>query len=262
MLFIDDRVGSREFASAFKPFGIEVTVQRLESADFLFIGKGPDGTERSVAIERKELHDLLASMRDGRLAGYQLINLLGTYDRVILLVEGRYRPNPEDGMLEELVRGSSWHPVRGKFMYREMSAYLTTLKEICDITVERSYDKRETVYLIATWYKWYQKIWEDHSAHRSLYNRPIRDKNKAVPIAEASLIRKIANQVDAISSVKSAHIEQHFNSVYDMVTADEAEWMKIKWKSATGRNCSIGPKTAADIVAALRNKQIVKGAAK
>lgn len=245
MLYIDSRVGSAEFAGSFSNFGIPTCLENLPFGDFSFIGNGPAGEGTiSVGIERKTLSDILTCMRDGRFSGHQLPGLLDNFHRVILLVEGRYRPNPEDGILEES-RNNQWFPVRGRFMYRELSAFLVTMEEMCNVRVVRTWDKKETVFQIVTWYKWYQKKWEDHTGHLILHKRTIgqTDGVPGVKLIPASLVRKVASCIDSISDVKSARVEEKFQSVFDMVNADISVWMQLK---------GIGKKTATDIFNKLR----------
>lgn len=252
LLYVDSRTGSKEFINAFTPWSIPVELIELEFADFMFVGNGPDG-DRTIGIERKELHDMLTSMRDGRFSGHQLGGLLETYHRVVLIVEGVWRSG-RDGILEEL-HGRQWVPVRGQFMYRELTAFLSTMTEICGVRVERTQDKYETAVCIATIYKWYtEKKWSEHSGHKIMHNRAlVANRNgRAIRIMKPSLLRRVVSQLDSVAGTKSAliagdeeeQIAGQFDSVYEMALAEPCDWRNIR---------GIGRKTSQDIVRALRN---------
>lgn len=257
MLYIDDRAGSkiigsgRDSADVSKEmvkFKVPCEVTRLEYGDYLFVGNGPNG-DCTVALERKRLSDLLACIRDGRLSGHQLPGLLDNYHRVVLIVEGIYRPGA-DGLLEEL-RGSKWVPAPGRFMYREMQAYLTTLREICGIQIERVNSWRETIYTLATWYTWYQKPWADHKGHKMLHAPGLHDKEfgRSISLVQPTLLRKVASQLPGISDVRSKAIEKHFKTVFAMVNAGVTDWTAID---------GIGKKIANDTIAAIHGDTLTK----
>ncbi len=250
-LWIDSRTGSKDLLDCFKPFDIPTEITVLPAADVYFTGYGPDNKETSVGIEVKRLSDILTCIRDGRFSGHQLPGLLDTYDRSVLMIEGVWRPG-SDGILEEFVSGK-WTAARGKFMYRELTAFLLTIAQICGLYIERTSNRHETVMQIATYYLWYQKKWSEHSGHKIMHNRNMTaDRNgRQVRLVKPSLLRRVVNQIDHIAGERSAAIAGdgeevigYFNSVYDMVLAEPSDWRNIK---------GIGRKGSQDIVRALRN---------
>ena len=110
MIQIDERTGSAELQSLFPP-GVPTIVGRLEFGDFAFLGNGPEDEPVSIGVERKGIRDLLNSMVTGRLVGHQLIGLVNNYHYVYIVVEGLWRFNPTDGMMEEHSNGG-WVPIQ------------------------------------------------------------------------------------------------------------------------------------------------------
>ncbi len=248
MLIIDPRVGSIDLLPHIRKFGVPCDVQQLDFGDFVFAGPGPGGGTRTYAFERKRLGDMIQSMRDGRLSGHQLIGLLDTYHSVSVIVEGVYRPG-SDGILEEL-RGRDWQPAaQGKVMYRELDAFLTTLNQLCGVSVLRSTNAHETAVMLCTRYIWAQKPWEAHVSHLAIHDDTpqwVRVKQGLVrtgmKLERPSLLRKLANQLDGIGWGRSEAVAKHFSSAREMVLAEAREWQKID---------GVGKGIAAKVVAQL-----------
>lgn len=232
-LLIDPRVGSVDLLPHIRKFGVPCATEPLDYGDFVFSGPGPDGSLRTYAFERKRLGDMIQSMRDGRLSGHQLIGLLDTYHSVSVIVEGIYRPGP-DGLLEEL-RGRDWQPTKGRVMYREIDAFLTTLNQLCGVSVLRSTSAYETAVMLCTRYIWAQKPWESHRGHLAIHdNLPAWQRvqqgllRSNVKLERTPLLRKLANQLDGIGWERSGAVAKHFGSAKEMVLADAKEWQKIE----------------------------------
>ena len=79
-IFVDFR--EREMAKLLESLGIEVTVKNLEVGDYVISDK--------VAIERKTAQDFVASIIDPQRNLFrQMADLARTYDRPVLILEGR-----------------------------------------------------------------------------------------------------------------------------------------------------------------------------
>lgn len=102
MILIDDRAGSRDLVR-YQPLNDKslAKLTRLDSADVMFDGKGPDGPVL-VGVELKSIDDLLSSMETNRLQATQIPAMLEEYDWSYLLWYGIDRPNPKTGRLETL----------------------------------------------------------------------------------------------------------------------------------------------------------------
>lgn len=110
MILIDSSVGSRELVN-YPPLNnpqlaclanlssaSTSSTGSKSSADFSFVGNGPNGKE-VIGGEFKLLPDLLSSIHSGKLQDTQLPELRHEYDRCYLLYCGEYRCS-EDGYLE------------------------------------------------------------------------------------------------------------------------------------------------------------------
>lgn len=240
MIQVDDRQGSAELAPMFPP-GVPVVVSRLEYGDFAFIGRGPEDEPVSVGVERKGMKDLLNSMVTGRLSGHQLVGLVNTYHYVYIVVEGMWRFNPNDGMLEERA-GINWVPIQlgsRRFMAKEVLGFLHTLMVKTGVMVFYTNSRKETAQVVSVLYGWWaNKSWDEHTAHLGLVKRHQSGDN-AVELVKAPLLRRVAAELKGVGWKKSREVAKHFSSVADMVHAVEREWRQIP---------GIGRKMAKDIV--------------
>lgn len=235
MILLDDRVGSIELLPLFRPFGIDVETTRLDSADAAFMGYGAQG-DCMIGIERKRITDLIQSMREKRLSGFQLPKLLADYEHVFLLIEDMFRP----GLNGELQtwQGNSFRALYtggsksgGKpMMYAEVDNYLNTLALQTGVQVRRAATPQETVAQIVNLYKWFQKKWSDHHSHTQVYapvptpkkaqfrHRELTDKQK--------LCRDFAAQIPGIDT-KCEAVMDKFGTTRRMFEASEFEWKQI-----------------------------------
>lgn len=229
MILVDDRVGSREVFPYLKPYGIQAELTRLDYGDFAFEGNGAKG-RCLVGIERKRVGDLIESIRSKRLSGHQLGGLVQAYDYAYLVVEGMFRPGKK-GDLEEW-RGSGWrsHGV----LYREVNSYLCTVEILAGVVVRRSISPVETAVILADLYRWWQKDFSHHKSHDQIY-APVPEGRKAqfLPVEErvrrrcgeaGVLTMKMAAQLPGVER-KAEQIALHFRTPYNMVTADEQQWL-------------------------------------
>lgn len=232
MIYVDDRVGSKEIIPYFKPWGVDVESTQLNSADFCFVGYGEDG-DSMVGIERKRVSDLIQSMREGRLSGHQLPKLLDDYQYVYLLVEGVYRPGPTGAL--EVLKGRDWRAYgsgqgRKPIMYAEVDNYLNSLSLRTPVMVKRSNDERETAAIVVNLWKHFQKEWDKHHSHQGVY-APVPEPKKVGWKRESwSLkqeeVRAVASQIPGIDR-KCDAVARKFHTVGEMVSAREGKWLEI-----------------------------------
>lgn len=226
MILLDDRIGSKELLPLFRPFGVDVELSRLDSADMAFAGNGPKG-DCMVGIERKRISDLCQSMRDRRLSGHQLPKLLADYEYVFLIVEGMWRPG-RTGVLETY-RGRGFSPVSG-MMYAEVDSYLTGLSLRAGIEVKRSASPEETVAQTINLFRNFDKNWSAHTAHNQVY-APIPTPRKAAYrhrslTPKQKLVRDFAAQIPGIDR-KCESVMDKFPTVRRMFEASKLEWEQI-----------------------------------
>jgi len=240
-ILIDDRSGSAELYHIF-PSGVPIELRRMEFGDFAFLGNGGDGPT-FIGIERKAVRDLLNSITTGRLSGHQLVGLLDTYSWVYLIVEGMWRFNPTNGLLEDR-RGNSWCPISlgsRRFMAREMLGYLNTLAVRAGVIVLYSKDKMETVHIIVSIYRWWQKEWKDHSSHLARNKIPIK-----VSLVRPSMVRRMAAELPGVGWGKSAAVAERFPNMVELAGATIKEWSSIP---------GIGKKLSQKIVKSLKGEE-------
>ena len=220
MLLLDPRDGSRDYLEPLTSLGAQVICDQIDFGDVAFWGSG-----RAIGIELKKFDDMLQCITTGRFAGHQLPGLAETYDEAYLIVEGLWRPNPTDGVLEQF-RGGQWHPAgRGvrRWMYRDFLAYLTTMEVKGGVRVQRTVNQNETARAILALYDWWQRF-DEHRSHIAL-NRAGRD---AAIFVRPTLARRVACELDGVGLEKSSDVVAAFPTVRSMVNATEKDWKKVK----------------------------------
>jgi len=201
--------------------------------------------EKLVACERKKIGDLADCINSGRFL-FQMQNCKSAgADYLILLLEGRYRRNPEDGLLEVPVwgfnprtnhRAEVWEPVKPTMMFSRFCAYLFELSYLAGIFVFHSENVRGTADIIQCLYSWFQR--PDHSSLETIFKHP----TPSVQLVRPNIVRRIAVELKGVGWDRSADVADHFHSIADMVKATEKEWKSIP---------GIGKKLARSIVAEL-----------
>lgn len=230
MILLDDRIGSIELLSLFKPYGVDVEPTRLESADAAFAGHGKDG-DCMVGIERKRITDLIQSMRDRRLSGSQLPKLLADYSYVFLIVEGMWQPGA--GGEVQTWQGNGFKPLwaaNKPILYAEVDNYLNSMSLRGGIEVKRAGTPKETVAQIINLFRSFDKPWAAHTAHNQIY-APISTPRKAAfrprDLTETQkLVRDMAAQIPGIDRKCEAIMDQ-FPTPRRMFEASPLEWKQI-----------------------------------
>jgi ERCC4-type nuclease len=227
MIYIDDRVGSGELLPTFQSHRTSPPCQlsRLIAGDMCFSGNGITGT-CMVGVERKRLKDMLNSIRSGRFSGEQLPKLVDQYEYSYLIVEGIWRCNWDNGVLEELW-GNGWMPVRlsktgNAFVALELQSFLNTITTHTGVYVLYSSSERDTVDQVVGLERYYSKPWDKHHGHLALHTPP-----QHVLLGKAGTVRRVAAALDGVGWEKSSTVAEYFKSVMAMVDADVKEWMKL-----------------------------------
>lgn len=237
MIYIDNRIGSKELQPYF-PKKL-TTLTTLEYGDVMFLGVDEhDNPTISVGIERKRINDLITSMTSGRLSGYQIPGMRNCYTVVYLIVEGLWRPNPRDGLLE-FSRAKSWTPLTlgaRTFMAREIYNYLNSLQILCGVCISRTGSIRETSQLILSLYKWWtDKSIDAHKSHIQTYSPYVDLSTKRPP-----LMQRIVAELPGIGLKRSKRVSEHFGgSIYQLMTASKEKWMEIEGIGKTLANTII-----------------------
>lgn len=257
MISVDDRTGSKELAPLFKPYDVDVSLDRLDFGDFCFSGHGP-GSDVLIGLERKATGDLISCMRDHRFAGYQLPGLLKTYDWVYLIVEGISRAG-KSGVLENWYR-RDWYPAKvgSKYvLFREVHGFLTTLQNRVGVIVTQTSNEEQTVATIMSLYKWWQKPWGQHDSFKEIYapsdSLEVRTRGRFL-VHQPSLTERVAVQLPGIGKAAFA-VAKRFRTVKGIVEARPEDWadIKVETNGAQGKGSKrLGDKRAAVIWDSLR----------
>lgn len=198
--------------------------KHLPAGDFCFAGEGPKGP-CLVGIERKRIKDMLSSIRNGRYAGEQIPKMIDHYDFRFLVIEGRYRTNWHSGILEERY-GRDYAPVlvgKSTFLGLELDSFLISNVLCTPIRVQRTRDPQETVEFVMSLHHRFNKSWDDNMKHVAAIHEP----EQYATVGKASTVRRVAHTLSGLGWERSGTVEQHFDSVADMVAATPGEWSKL-----------------------------------
>lgn len=245
-LLIDDREDDK-LVRALTSYDVPLYRTRLEFGDACWEGSGPLGP-CLVGFERKRLTDLISSMQNRRLQGFQLIGMRQTYDFCFLIIEGMWRPTQAGGL--EQHNGQGWEPVYHKqsgVEYRQVDGFIDSLELRAGVMVIRSSTVYETAAIYANRYVRWQRDWFDHRSHDQIYS----PDPSAQYEGKASWRNQEPGMVERFAAVlphcdrRSWDVGRHFKTIYDAVVAEEEEWM-------TALDIKKGKKIVQDIRRAIR----------
>jgi len=170
LILLDSR--EQDILPCFRPYGCELSTTTLEFGDACWSGNGAEGEGALlVGVERKKIRDLVNSMRDRRLGGFQAPGVASTYDVRYLVIEGIWQCG-KTGALEEL-RGREWRVLGGTkkqpVLWVEVDSFLASLEEFFGFRVRQTKNEQETAAFIVSRYKYWQKAYEKHSTHKQVY---------------------------------------------------------------------------------------------
>jgi len=252
-ILLDDREdpGMSERLSA---FGLPLSIVRLDFGDLAI--QASNGW--LIGYERKHLTDLIACMKDRRLAGHQLKGMYNLYDRVELILEGIFKPGDNGEILVPKGGGQGWQTLYHNgsgISYRQVDSFLQSQYECGGVPVWRTGWLNETAHLYASRYYWWQKDYDLHKSHDVLFtNWPAAQRRGAVTIhqGEPNPVTLVAAQIPGLDA-KAWDVGKHFHSPEEMVLADEHEWRQVQWVDRKGEVNHISKQTARKIIAWLRN---------
>ena len=206
-----------------------------------------------IACERKKVGDMASCVLGGRFL-FQMQNCKAAdCDYLVLILEGRYRRNPDDGLLEVPVwvpymdakgqhrRREEWQPVKPTTMFSRFDQYLTELQRDAGILIKHTENVRGTADTILALYQNFQTPQSEHKSLNQIFKPP----TPSVQLVRPSLVRRIASELPNIGWSRSGVVAEHFTSVKAMVDADVKEWSSLD---------GIGKKTAQKVFSSLRQK--------
>jgi len=200
--------------------------------DVSFAGQGDNGESLLIAVERKKIGDMASCISSGRLLAQLQASVVVGVDVLVVLVEGRVRRSPEDGLLEiptwgvnprTMKRCEMWQPVKPTTTYSRYCQYLFELERLAGVYVLRSEGVQETAAVIVSLWSWFQSPADGHQSLRKFYKRP----PPTVQLVRPSFTRRVAAELDGIGWTLSAPVAQHLPSVERMVAASEEDWRTI-----------------------------------
>jgi len=235
-ILVDDRLGSRELVPVFKKLALPVEKRRLEFGDIAFGGNGPRGPVE-IGVERKTVNDLINSFNSGRLPTHQLPGMVQTYPYRWIIVEGYWRPGP-DNVIEVfkkfgekptkdgrgMMMVGAWYPAITQTAWSQLIGRTWNLEIEGACWVERTGGPRETVEIVGSLFRWWGKRWKDHRAHLGLEKGITPDR---VLFEKPSFPRLFAGIFPGVEWTKSKAAAKHFHTIRRMANAGPREWRKV-----------------------------------
>lgn len=207
MILVDTREaaatkGSPGLWEDLKKTSLPIQQDKLDGGDLMFLGRGPNDTEVTVAVEFKKVRDLLDSIRSKRLPGHQL-HELQPYDFRFILVEGEWK-HDDSGLVTMRSGYKDWRPVPGRFSASELDKTLVGYVLRGGIHyVKETHTRRETVRWITSLYRNFTDVaWDDHTSHEGVY-RP-------AALTRPSAFRNLIMGIPGVGLKTSKAIEAFF----------------------------------------------------
>ena len=168
--------------------------------------------------------------------------------QVYVLVEGLWRPRASDGLLEHWHYGR-WAPLevgRQRAMARVIVNYLNTLAVMCGVHVRRTGTIAETGVWLGNLYRWWQKDWAKHQAHKQWQSAGVAPAKLGcvVPLLhKPGIVARVANSVPGVGNTRATEIGKVYDTVLDLAMASVKELQAVP---------GVGKVTAESIVRSMR----------
>jgi ERCC4-type nuclease len=206
---------------------------RLDSADIMFEGNGPNGAV-SVGIEVKTIDDLLQSIGTGRLQATQIPAMVAAYDVRWLLYYGPWQEIASTGALQ-IQRGKTFHTCRigEKLMPAEFLTSALWTVEAAGVRVAHVSTPQEAAKWVVSYCRWWSKPWKDHKGlevfDTSSYRTQLPLTLDTDGATRDMMFRaRIAAQLDGVGYRRATMAAAHFRSVLEMVTASVDQWAEVR----------------------------------
>lgn len=244
-VLVDPREGSGDLLPMLQRMGVPSRREELPFGDVQVIGRGPDERPVPIGLEIKAVGDLLHSLVDKRLVGFQLPGLLARYEIVWIVVEG-ILIRADDGSLRYATTDGPKRPWGGPWQYDAIVGQLLTIAIKRGVRLANVRNREGTAgFISALWRWWNGKEFEEHDSdvvlRTAMLEDPLADYTMGAGERDRALVAKTL--VHGIGDEKAKAAAKHFRSVREMVNADEKAWEGIK---------GIGGKLAARFVEAVR----------
>jgi len=231
-------------ADLVRALGSMVVPVPLPCGDVLFYGINNDDKPVKVIIERKHVPDMVSCILSGRYLSQAQSAKDDNADVLVLIIDGRYRASPADGLLEILGfdrerNRAGWKPVTPAITFSRFDQYLTELEYLAGIIVKHSETVQGTADIVKTLWSNFQIRPRDHQSLKVIYKPP----PATILLTKPGIVRRVATELPSVGWGRSGVVAEHFPTVKAMVDADVAEWASLE---------GIGKKTAERVVKALR----------
>lgn len=234
MIYVDDRIGSKELQPIIRKVGIPCELTRLPYGDACFDGNGPKGT-MSIGVERKKLNDMLNCIEDARYSSYQRPGMSMLYAKSFLAIEGLWAPGEAPGyegrLMEGFRGGQSWGPLRTRHssrgvLYSKLYRYLISIA-LSGVIITPSNGLYHTAFNICELYQYFQKKWNHHTSLIEVPKINLPDLS-----GKPSLALRWAACLDDVGPIKGVEAAAKFKTGINLAQADESDWMDIDGISA------------------------------
>lgn len=232
----------------------------IAAGDACFDGVGYGNKPILIVCERKHTGDLAQCILNGRYQHQLQIAKENGADVLVLILESsQLRPNPEDGVLEQLNWGISprsgkrcqvWEPVRPTISYSHFDQFLTEVQYLTGVIYKRTFDVQETALVIKSLWLNFQKAPDDHNSLHNIYKSPVQ----GTLLMKPSLVRRVASEMPGIGWEWSKVAAEKFPTVKDLVSATVEDWAELEHRD-NGKSRRLGMKAAEKIIIAI-NKNI------
>lgn len=253
IIYCETSIGSREFEPILaRRHGIRSALAHFRAGDFSFrcghtkptpFCEGDYGCK--LTIERKTLSDCVGSLLKRRI-DKQVTEMLEDYDMAWIVVEGIWRPGPDDCI--QVIGRKGWEQSRFSLSYSQLSSWLVRYDVMGRGRLHRwrTSSISETAAFISSTWRWWQKEWDKHHVE-SVSKMPA--PMKALMWSPLQIHRTAAS-LPEVGIQGAKKVGKHFKSIKQMINAPVSEWVA----ALRGDGDRDLKKDAATIVAAIEKE--------
>jgi len=247
VIYVDYHIGSKDLVAPLLKAGVPAQEADLGYADIEFAGRGPKGAPVMVGMEIKRLSELTADWE--RFAGEQVPKMQEPhYDHRWIVYEGEWRRD-RMGWLQKKGRGGRPMGMRGQANASALAKKVFTLEMCAGFHRERTYDRAETVAVIADWFRW----WTDEDMDRHKSHIVIYKPQGIIPLTDEGALFA---GIPGISSRRARSVEKLFRGNMRLAcSASVDEWAAMETLDEEGNPRRLGSKLATKIVRFLNGEE-------
>ncbi len=230
-LTLDYRQGSKEYEPHLRLLDIPVVVEHLEHGDAQVVGRGPDDRPVLVGVEFKKIDDLIRSLNDHRLTGFQLPGMMDFFEITYLLVEGLWTATERGELVVWNGKAKRYQPPAfgsRPWSYSALASRLMTLED-AKVRVAFTGDMRGTVAWLASLYNRWSRSWDSHRTLEGIHLKPLEADNPLTAgfFKPTRKMRALSGLADGIGFTKARAIADHFKSIKRAINASRKQWEEV-----------------------------------